>query len=256
MKLSRKNTNKTRRRSIKRGGGDGDEAILHIEPMGIKNKKLLIVIPYRNREDQLYIITHYFSQYLKDIDYKVIVIEQNDRKKFNRGKINNVGYLIGKDNYDFDYVCFHDVDMLPLDADYSFVNTPTVIFKYISKNEYRSHYDTNMGGVVLFQNDHFEKINGFYNKFNGWGKEDDDLYRRVIKMFGSKGQRLGKYISLPPNESEDSIIRKKKWIDHRANHKIYLDIDGNIDKESLSDTSYTINDIKEEKLYTLYKVNI
>jgi len=34
------------------------------------------------------------------------------------------------------------------------------------------------GGVSAFKKEHFNLINGFSNKFFGWGGEDDDLYER------------------------------------------------------------------------------
>ena len=34
------------------------------------------------------------------------------------------------------------------------------------------------GGAGSFSREHFKLINGFSNKFWGWGGEDDDLYKR------------------------------------------------------------------------------
>jgi predicted glycosyltransferase involved in capsule biosynthesis len=34
------------------------------------------------------------------------------------------------------------------------------------------------GGVEAIWKEHFEKVNGFSNKYWGWGGEDDDLYHR------------------------------------------------------------------------------
>ena len=43
---------------------------------------------------------------------------------------------------------------------------------------FRLPYASIFGGVGAFTKEQFEKINGFSNKFWGWGGEDDDLYKR------------------------------------------------------------------------------
>ena len=43
---------------------------------------------------------------------------------------------------------------------------------------FRLPYASIFGGVGSFTKEQFENINGFSNKFWGWGGEDDDLYRR------------------------------------------------------------------------------
>ena len=39
-------------------------------------------------------------------------------------------------------------------------------------------YEQIFGGAASFSREHFKLINGFSNKFWGWGGEDDDLYKR------------------------------------------------------------------------------
>lgn len=38
------------------------------------------------------------------------------------------------------------------------------------------------GGVVSFNREDFEKINGFPNTFWGWGGEDDEMYSRIMEV--------------------------------------------------------------------------
>ena len=49
----------------------------------------------------------------------------------------------------------------------------------ICTNTYiRLPYATIFGGVVAFKPSEWRKINGFSNRYFGWGGEDDDLFNR------------------------------------------------------------------------------
>lgn len=144
--------------------------------------KLGVIIPFRNRHEHLEIFLERIQEYLdsKGIEYVVIVIEQDDAKLFNRGMILNVGFTYAK-KYKCDYVVFHDVDMLPVNVDYSYVDRPTHMatnFSYDKPNIKRETFKQYFGGVTLFPVEDFEKINGYSNKYWGWGYEDDDLLFR------------------------------------------------------------------------------
>jgi beta-1,4-galactosyltransferase 1 len=143
--------------------------------------KLGIIIPYRHRYNQLQIFKRRVQEYLKDknIEYEIIVIEQDDGKLFNRGKLLNIGYTYAKALH-CDYLIFHDVDMLPYKVDYSYSDIPLhLATDFISKDDTtRTVFDTYFGGVTLFSVKAFELINGFSNSYWGWGFEDDDLLYR------------------------------------------------------------------------------
>ena len=55
-------------------------------------------------------------------------------------------------------------------------------------------YEKIFGGVVAFSKSNFEAVNGYSNRFWGWGGEDDDLYMRVDNM-RYQIQRYSKYIA-------------------------------------------------------------
>lgn len=144
--------------------------------------KLGIIVPYRNREHQLKVFKDYIIKFLDnkgDIDYTIIVVDQSDKKKFNRGKLLNIGFLEAKKR-GCDYVIFHDVDMLPWDADYNYSSKPLQIAnKFIKDEDFDRVIQRNyFGGVTMFTVKDFEKINGYSNKYKGWGFEDDDLLLR------------------------------------------------------------------------------
>ena len=87
--------------------------------------KLGVIVPYRNRYRQLVKFKESFHAYMRKnhlgIDYSLIIVEQDDSSAFNRGKLLNIGFVKAKE-LKCDYVIFHDVDMLPMNVDYSFSN--------------------------------------------------------------------------------------------------------------------------------------
>src|SRR5210317_31895 len=141
--------------------------------------KLGVIVPYRKRPGHLRKFQQSIESYLKDQDYELIVVEQNDDLPFNRGKLLNIGFqqAIRKQ---CDYVAFHDVDMLPIDVDYSYSDIPIHLatnFKSNSKTK-REVFDDYFGGVTIFPVDLFKRINGYSNLYWGWGFEDNDLLYR------------------------------------------------------------------------------
>lgn len=139
------------------------------------NKKLGIIVPYRNRHKHLRKFLDYLPKYLSNrkLDYFIIVVNQDDASAFNRGMLCNIGFKRAK-LLKCDYVVFHDVDMLPIDVDYSYDDKPVHL---ATDNLPFSEY---FGGITLFPVEDFEKINGFSNLYWGWGFEDDDLKHRCV----------------------------------------------------------------------------
>jgi len=143
----------------------------------VQNHKLGIIVPYRNRPQQLKRFTKHMGEYLNDLDYQIFIIEQSDDKPFNRGKLLNVGYKFACDN-GCDYFVFHDVDMLPEDVDYSYSDKPLHLATHLQEHDYETTFFDYFGGVTMFTKEDFELINGFSNEYWGWGFEDDDLLIR------------------------------------------------------------------------------
>jgi hypothetical protein len=149
------------------------------------DKKLGIIVPYRNRDEQLKKFKRLITRYLErtGIPFEIIIVHQDDAKQFNRGMLLNIGFKCAK-NLNCDYVVFHDVDMIPIHVDYSYSEHPVHLatgFKTTPNEETREIFDEYFGGVTLFPVDVFEKINGYSNKYWGWGYEDTDLLYRCFK---------------------------------------------------------------------------
>ena len=58
--------------------------------------KLGIIAPYRKRPGHLRRFKEHISEYLKDYDYELIVVEQADDLPFNRGKLLNIGFKVAQ----------------------------------------------------------------------------------------------------------------------------------------------------------------
>ncbi len=141
--------------------------------------KLGIIVPYRKRPGHLRKFRESISEYLKDQDYELIIVEQADDLPFNRGKLLNIGFqqAIRKQ---CEYVVFHDIDMLPIDVDYSYSDVPIHLATNFTNSD-REIFKTYFGGVTMFPIDAFKKVNGYSNEYWGWGFEDDDLLFRLTE---------------------------------------------------------------------------
>ena len=158
-------------------------------------KRLSIIVPYRNREEHLSLFVPHMEKFLEreEIEFNIFIIEQDNEKPFNRAKLLNVGFDLSKD---FDYFAFHDVDMLPLDSDYSYVDGPTHLASEVEQFSWGLPYDGYFGGVTLFDRESFIKINGYSNDYWGWGAEDDDVLHRCMLMDVDTYRKECRYRSL------------------------------------------------------------
>ena len=142
--------------------------------------KLGVIVPYRKRPGHLRKFRESIESYLKDQDYELIVVEQSDDLPFNRGKLLNIGFQQAIRNQ-CDYVVFHDIDMLPIDVDYSYSDVPIHLATNFTNSD-REIFKTYFGGITMFPIDLFKKVNGYSNEYWGWGFEDDDLLMRLTEQ--------------------------------------------------------------------------
>ena len=65
----------------------------------------------------------------------------------------------------------------------SCMDAPSHYSLLLDKFNYTILYKDLFGGVVALKEEQYTKINGFSNKFLGWGGEDDD-FRERVRVFG------------------------------------------------------------------------
>ena len=176
-------------------------------------KKLCIVVPYRNREHHLKEFLPHIEMVLElqAIDYHILIVEQSEKKAFNRGKLLNVGFdHDSRHDEKTNYFCFHDVDMLPIESDYTFCPVPTHLAAKAQQFGWKLPYNTYFGGVTLFDRESFEKVNGYANEYWGWGAEDDDMFNRCTYKKIQISRKNCTFRSLHHERIIDQIEYKKK----------------------------------------------
>ncbi|KAG6447659.1 hypothetical protein O3G_MSEX005107 [Manduca sexta] len=148
--------------------------------------KVAILVPYRNRERNLYIFTHYMHPFLikQELEYRIFIIEQAGWESFNRGKLFNIAFVEVMKYNDWHCVVLHDVDLLP-QSDAIIYTCPTYPRHMVGTVVEKAHltyaqYHTFFGGVSALSVQHYRQINGFSNLYWGWGGEDNDMYWRFV----------------------------------------------------------------------------
>lgn len=165
-------------------------------------QSVAIIVPYRdlhieqNRAKHLAKFLPHMQSFLEKLvakgllsNYHVYIIEQSDdQRKFNRGKLLNIGFdyasKYGKQKgWNHDVFIFHDVDLLPgddLGTWYArFPKSPIHIARCWDRYSNNAKY---FGGIVSFSESDMKRINGFPNTFWGWGGEDDEMQKRCERL--------------------------------------------------------------------------
>lgn len=189
--------------------------------------KKAIVIPYRDRKEHL----ERFLDHYKGWD--IFVMEQCDKKPFNRAKLFNVWFHEYGNEYD--YFITHDVDMY-LDYSKSHSNVydypinPTHIATRCEQFNYDMPYNDYFGGVVIFSREQFISVNGFSNEFWSWGGEDDEMRNNVLEKY-----------QIERREAYFHCADHPKFIDEQFYSKnLSLLYGGRSKKDGLNNCEYTL----------------
>lgn len=192
-----------------------------------------IIVPYRARPEHLSIFVPAMNKYLPGAP--VIVVEQADSKPFNRGKLINCCFLEFKP----DYFVAHDVDLIPIDVDYSFSPWVTQLAKSeIQKVDY-------LGGVTMFTDASFERVGGYNNDFYSRGEDNEvsfNLKRRGIPV----SNRFGIFEQLPHPRTGPEFI-PNLW--HKAQQKRKI-------QDQLSVCKYKLVSKEQKEGYLHLKVGL
>ena len=192
--------------------------------------RLAVIIPYRDREQHLVkMLPHTVSFFRRNtkIEPLFCIAEQADDCPFNKGAILNHAYAAVSGMVD--YVCFNDVDYMPMWADYSEPSLPSRIVWHGMDTRPIGHGTDGvinaqrygLAAVALMKKWHFEACNGYSNTYWGWGYEDTDLAKRLESVGLPLGYRDGTFIALDHDsngynangETEASIANAKRFAD-------------------------------------------
>jgi len=198
-----------------------------------------IIVPFRDlhkeqkRSDHLSKFVPHMVKFLTDLqqkerkisDFHIYIVEQSDdKRKFNRGKLLNIGFDLARkyrkggsgnsSNSNHDVFLFHDVDLLPskqLNEAYS--KFPTVPHHIARCWDRYSNNPKYFGGIVSFSSSDYRRINGYPNTFWGWGGEDDELQLRCnalgIKWDYPRLPSSGNSKIPPITDLEDMTLQEK-----------------------------------------------
>jgi hypothetical protein len=144
--------------------------------------RLTVVIPYRDREQHLAQLLPSLTAVLREqrLRFRIVLIEQEAGQPFNRGRLLNIGMHVAAAATD--YYCLHDVDALPIVANYACPSQPLRLVNHLvgsdgGTGQRTSHY---FSGAVSIRKEQAFAANGFSNEYSGWGKEDDDFFFRLL----------------------------------------------------------------------------
>ncbi|XP_063386889.1 beta-1,4-N-acetylgalactosaminyltransferase bre-4-like [Cydia fagiglandana] len=211
--------------------------------------KVAIIVPFRDRKQHLPIFLNHMHRFLmkQKLEYGIFIIEQVRSDYFNRGKLLNVGFLESQNVSHWHCFIFHDIDLLPMDQRniYScpLEKHPRHHAAAVDRLHFKLPYTDLFGGVTAMTLEQFKKVNGFSNRYWGWGGEDDDMCYRLFKM----GYRITRY---------NMSVARYIMLGHsktRANPKrgqILSGVKGKMKKDGLSSVEYLVMKRNLHQLYT------
>ena len=189
------------------------------------------------RREQLITLINNINEYFtkSQIEYRIIICEQNDDGKFNKGLLLNAAFLESEQLFDAPKKYFH------MNVDYTFdVNWefPSELLSFEKGFIDLHRPDENLlGGACVFDYESYKQTNGFPNDIAGWGGEDIAIYNRIhqktIPIYYLRGISCAGFIK------EDHI------------NKLYTDMSNNIKNMELAKR----DDIETNGLTTcVYKI--
>jgi hypothetical protein len=171
---------------------------------------LAIIVPVKDRAAYLDVFLDAVPRYLREKNdlnsFKIFVAEQDDDAPFNLSLARNVGARFALDENRYDFLIFHDVDLIPVEnVDYR-CGTKNVCWFM-------------KAGTCKIQVQAFKDANGYNPSIWGWCSEDYEFYSRVCD-FGHPMETWHKLaqaeravivdLDLSP-QSRDACVGHSKW---------------------------------------------
>lgn len=190
-----------------------------------------ILIPYRAngenafRKDQMTRFLQHMKDYMSEIhptiNYKLIILEQNNNLLFNRGLLLNIGFLECEKtvSHFIKYYIHHNVDLFPEKG----VEGEPLDYSYTPMGQVRDlfGYKGGLGGICIFNRHDFKNVNGFPNNCLKWGNEDNILKQRCernnIDIIRDKFYNKGIREETHKRDSSFNEINMKKNKDDNIN---------------------------------------
>ncbi|KAE8748848.1 hypothetical protein FOCC_FOCC004442 [Frankliniella occidentalis] len=226
----------------------------HYKPPNCQARsRVALIIPYRDRASQLTAFLYHMHPFLQkqQLEYGIIIVEQAGYGPFNRAMLMNIGFVEAQKLHQYDCFIFHDVDLLPEDDRnlYTCPEQPRHMSVAVSTLKYKLPYKDIFGGVSALTLDQFKTVNGFSNKFWGWGGEDDDMANRLkyhdyhISRYAAN---IARYKMLP-HRRQPANPKRHEFL-YNGNKRFNID--------GLNNLQYQRQDLKLNKLYTWVLVEI
>ena len=218
-------------------------------PPAAGKHRLAVVVPYRDREVDLAQFVPHMHTFLEaqGVDFTLIVVNQTDANRFNRGELINIGHQLSK--WTHDYMVMHDVDLYPANPSipYAMFPNPGEVYSLLGSlhpTERSYRYVGFLGGVCTVRMDDFERMNGFPNNFWGWGGEDDAFHRRLKRQ----GIRVKKIENLVCIDTQFKTWTHDSCEERDVSNKNFRPSKKSEQNHGISTGSYTIPHIELQEI--------
>ncbi|CAG2187631.1 Beta-1,4-galactosyltransferase 4,Beta-1,4-N-acetylgalactosaminyltransferase bre-4,Beta-1,4-galactosyltransferase 2,Beta-1,4-galactosyltransferase 5,Beta-1,4-galactosyltransferase 1,Beta-1,4-galactosyltransferase 3,Beta-1,4-galactosyltransferase 6 [Mytilus edulis] len=222
----------------------------------IPRHHVAVIVPFRDRDQHLKTFLYNIHPFLRrqQLDYGIYIIDQIGTSKFNRAMLMNIGYAESIKNHKYTCFVFHDVDLLPEDDRNSYTCTtqPRHLSAAIDKFRYRLPYKAIFGGASALSKSQLQSVNGFSNKFFGWGGEDDDMWNRLMHAnftVTRHSNKVARYTMLRHGKEKGNKHNTKRY-------KLLEDGYKRFKTDGLNSLTYNVVRIQIHHLYTRISVDI
>ncbi|XP_027227403.2 beta-1,4-galactosyltransferase 4 isoform X2 [Penaeus vannamei] len=153
-------------------------------PLCAPRQRLAVIVAFRDRAAMLGPFLYRMHPFLQQqsMNYSIYLVEQTPEGGFNQAKMYNVGFVRARAEGPWDCFVFHDVDCLPENDNnlYFCADQPRHLGVARSKTGYQLvHNNKYMGCANALTGWQVDRVNGWSNRYFGWGGEDNDMSRRI-----------------------------------------------------------------------------